>query len=365
MPLITEPSVNRHRAQRETNGSQFVRNVAVGALYETFFVSAIASLLVIRAALALSGFPRLGGGGLHIAHMLWGGLFMVAGLVILLGFVGRVPQFTAAVVGGLGFGTFIDEIGKFVTSDNNYFFRPAVALIYVVFVLLFLVARAVERRSRFTDEELLANAFDLAREERVHHRRAAHTSEVLAYLRRQPESDHLIAGLRHSLERAGLDAPLLPRPLRWLERRSTILYMELIRSRKINSVVLILIGLYGVFGLLSLILLISGAWPVLTSGRPEELIDTFGIAEDGAFAGTLLTGLLAAIGILRLAWSRPAAYAWFQRAVLINLLLAQVFTFYLQQFGSLGGLTIDLVLLLLLSGMRRTERLALASRGAG
>ncbi len=38
--------------------------------------------------------PELGGHGLHIAHLLWGGFF-------------------------------IDELGKFITQDNDYFFKPA------------------------------------------------------------------------------------------------------------------------------------------------------------------------------------------------------------------------------------------------
>ena len=41
-------------------------------------------------------------------------------------------------MGGLGFGLFIDKLAKFITSDNNYFFRPAIALIYAIFVLLLL-----------------------------------------------------------------------------------------------------------------------------------------------------------------------------------------------------------------------------------
>jgi hypothetical protein len=63
----------------------------------------------------------------------------------LLTLLGRWPRRPAAIVGGVGFGFFIDELGKFITSDNNYFFEPAAALIYLIFIGLFLLVRALQR----------------------------------------------------------------------------------------------------------------------------------------------------------------------------------------------------------------------------
>ena len=62
----------------------FVRSVYAEILLEDFFVSAVASVLAIRFYLHVTGFPQLGVGPLHIAHMLWGGLLMLIALVILL-----------------------------------------------------------------------------------------------------------------------------------------------------------------------------------------------------------------------------------------------------------------------------------------
>jgi len=140
------------------------RNADFGELQETFLISAVTTILVIRTQLWLTNYPQLGGHGLHIAHLLWGGLFMVVAIGILLTFLGRVARRTAAVVGGIGFGFFIDELGKFITADNNYFFTPAPALIYLIFIGLFLLTRALQRRRGLSSAERVANAIALVGE---------------------------------------------------------------------------------------------------------------------------------------------------------------------------------------------------------
>src|SRR3982751_6648780 len=97
-------------------------------LLDTFFVSAVSTVVLIRILLEATGYPQLGGGGLHIAHVLWGGLGMLVAIVLLLLYLSPTTRLVAAVVGGAGFGAFVDELGKFVTSDNNYFFKPTAAI---------------------------------------------------------------------------------------------------------------------------------------------------------------------------------------------------------------------------------------------
>src|SRR5581483_7519182 len=79
-------------------------------------------------------------------------------------FISRSRRHFAAFLGGVGFGFFIDEIGKFVTSDNDYFFKPAAGIIYIVFLVLFLVLREIGWRREFTAQECLANVMSLLAE---------------------------------------------------------------------------------------------------------------------------------------------------------------------------------------------------------
>src|SRR5438552_17719340 len=85
----------------------FIRNLDAGKLLETFLVSAVAAFLGVRFFLGVTGYPRLGGGGLHIAHMLWGGTLMVAAVFLLLRYLGQRIRRAVAVIGGIVLGMLI------------------------------------------------------------------------------------------------------------------------------------------------------------------------------------------------------------------------------------------------------------------
>jgi len=126
--------------------------------FEVFLFSAIACVLMTRAFLAATGYPQVGGDGLHIAHVLWGGLLMGVGVVMLLVGMGSHNRLRAALVAGIGFGLFIDEIGKFLTKTVDYFYQPAVAIIYAVFVAFYLVVRELLRLRTLTPARRVALA---------------------------------------------------------------------------------------------------------------------------------------------------------------------------------------------------------------
>jgi hypothetical protein len=58
--------------------------VAFGSLHETLIIASVATVLVIRTQLGLTRYAQLGRHGLHIAHLLWGGLFMLLAIGLLL-----------------------------------------------------------------------------------------------------------------------------------------------------------------------------------------------------------------------------------------------------------------------------------------
>ena len=111
-------------------------------IVDNFVFVAVVTILCIRGFLLATGFPQLGGDGLHIAHVLWGGLALTVALLISL-LSSKPKKPLLAIIGGVGFGFFIDEVGKFVTSSNNYFFSGAFFLIYCSIMLIWLISRLI------------------------------------------------------------------------------------------------------------------------------------------------------------------------------------------------------------------------------
>jgi hypothetical protein len=151
--------MNRPRPHRR---GLMTRDATGSASAEAFVLIAIATILLTRLYLELTGYPQVGGGNLHIAHALWGGALMMLALLtgwLLLGAGARVG---AVITGGVGFGLFLDEVGKFVTKDNDYFYGPAAEIMYILVVLILVGARVVRDFRPLTARECLASATAIA-----------------------------------------------------------------------------------------------------------------------------------------------------------------------------------------------------------
>ena len=118
----------------------------------SMLLSFAASVVLTRVYLQLAGYPQIGGGELHIAHILWGGLLLFASALLMLTLANRWVLQLCAILTGVGVGLFIDEVGKFITTNNDYFYPAAAPIIYGFFLLtvwLYLrVRRGTERDVR-------------------------------------------------------------------------------------------------------------------------------------------------------------------------------------------------------------------------
>jgi hypothetical protein len=331
------------------------RLVQLGELQDTFLISAVGMILIIRLQLFLTNYPSLGGGKLHIAHLLWGGLLMMIALGMLFTLVGRRWRQPAAVIGGAGFGFFIDEVGKFVTSDNDYFFKPSAAIIYIVFICLYFLARWTRERRGFTEEEYVAGALDVFTDAAVREFNEREKRQALQML--EHAQGHPLAGpLRELIERAPAGPELAPSRFARLAASARRRYERWSRQRWFRRLVVGVMGAYASIEALA-VLLVVVAGVLYVAGADVTITLGATVAQFGETISNFISAGLVILGLVRLRQGRTLdAYQWFDRSLLIQIFLGQVFAYIDQSFIATWGFLVCIVLLISVRFMEREER---------
>lgn len=314
----------------------FIRNIEAVSYRENFLVSAIVSIFVIRTYLHFAHYPKIGGGEFHVAHLLFGGFFMMIALLILLSFLNEKAAVISSILGGIGFGAFIDELGKFITSDNNYFFQPTIALIYIIFVLLYLLSRFIPKYRPYTEREYLVNALEMIKESAVNDFDKDEERRAVEYLRHCDPKNPIVKALKQLLSQLEVEENpppgILTKIRRWFRNR----YYVIARSGFVINVVIIFL----VFSTLATIVQIA----TLTLFRP---VLTF--SEYGQLYSSMLSGAFVIIGLFALRFSRVEAYRFFRISILVTILLTQFFVLMHIGWYDLFGLTLDIFALLVIT----------------
>jgi hypothetical protein len=334
-------------------------------------LSFAASISLTRLFLELTGYPQLGNQTLHIAHVLWGGLLLFISALLMLIYANRWVYRLGAVLTGVGMGLFMDEVGKFITQTNDYFYPPAASIIYAFFLLVVMYYMEVRRPKRRdarlelyaaldTFEEVLERDLDpverASLEERLHlivdnaehYEYANLAEELLQFL----QSRHITIVPRRPSRFERFFEALTGIDQRWLRRR------------RMKAILLGGLSMLGIWAMLDL-----SRW-LLSSGSPSPeyliqiLLDQI---ADGRVTGSTslawLTGtkaLKAGLGLALLVgviwWlTRPEEQGL--RIIFFILLLfltvVNLLEFYFEQFSTIVPATIQFILLLFLIHYRR------------
>lgn len=279
-----------------SNSTLPVRDTDTGDLLELLLVMAVVTILINRAFLAMTHYPKIAFGSLHIAHMLWGGLLMLAALVMLFRFWNPSIRRLAAFISGVGFGLFIDELGKFITEDNDYFFQPTIAILYILFIALFLVFRNLINRFPLSEREISLNR-----------------------------------SLREMLESSSIPESRYLRSYYFVRRKAFTTLDRFLSIPKMIPAVMLLFVFASLLQFATIFGWVSPNWVPFNN--------VSGLSIVGAF----ISSMFVLIGLLCFRSSRTAAAHWFKRAVLINIFVTQIFLFYQSQLTALWGLAITLL----------------------
>ena len=307
------------------------RSYKLGPQLDTFIVCAATAVVLNRVVLIILGYPQVGSrdpGGIHISHSIYGGIMMLIAIFAAISFLAPSARWFLAVLGGLGFGWYVDELGKYV-SNAGYLFEPALALIYVTFVVLFLVARTLASRA-YGPDDAIANALETLKSAGVG---ALDAEQRRAALRRfdatAPEGD-FADNIRALLNNAPASPPARHGWWHRFQARTRARYVAWSHRRSFTIVI-------DVFFFVLAASTLGGAIGVSVDGpgitQPSEKVATY---------ASVAAAVLVVIGIARLRRSRLAALRWFDRALLIWILVVQVYMFKQMQLAAVIGLVVDL-----------------------
>jgi len=336
---------------KREGGSELVMKVMVWALM---------SLLGTRLFLELSNYPQIGGGSWHIAHVVWGGLLMCSSIILMLSYQGKRARELGAILGGVGVGLFIDELGKYISSENDYFFEPAVMFIYVFFIILFLTYRYLERERRVDDRNLLSQA--LARLEEVveNDLEKREREEVIGKLNKvveggkYPIAMKIKEGVEESLVIEDKDQNKLQKTWFWLRRS---IYRRIFKRKLVMRVLLLLAAAYLLSNIWDFVYLTVNfskikilEWWEIEMGIDKD-IETKMFLAMSFF--NLITGLFFGLGIWKV-WRRKrrSGIYFFQLGLLINIFLSSVFKFYFEQVSAVFGLAFSIIVYIGLGKMK-------------
>jgi hypothetical protein len=128
-------------------------------------LSSVATVTFVRSFLALTGYPQIGSSTLHIAHVLWGGLILYIAAILPLIYLNPRLHILGAVLSGVGVGLFIDEVGKFITREYDYFFPAAAPIMYVFFLFIVILVIMIRRPPPVDGRAELVQSLEVVREQ--------------------------------------------------------------------------------------------------------------------------------------------------------------------------------------------------------
>jgi hypothetical protein len=321
-----------------------------------------ASVALTRLFLELAGYPQLGGSTLHIAHVLWGGLFLFIAALLPLIYANRWVYIVGSVLAGLGVGLFIDEVGKFITQTNDYFYSAAAPIVYAFFLLTVLIYLQVKRPKGRDARAELYRAFDALAEVLDRDLDQEERDELearLGYVEKSGEGEGMVRLARELLDFLHSDAVIItPERTSLVERIENWFlvfekrWMTRARLRAILAGGLLALG---VAALLNFVRLLIG------SQVPERLENwlkvwfEIGRVKDVRSLLWLLTrvGLEGIVGLLlfvaailfivkRDRWGQAIAYF----SLLLSLTVTNLLVFYFEQFSTIIPAVIQFLLLL-------------------
>ncbi len=358
---MTKISVSPRKPVQHWNAERYVR---------ILLVSFGASVILTRLFLTLTGFPKIGSGELHIAHLLWGGLLLFIAALLLLIFANHWFYILSSILAGVGVGLFIDEVGKFITQSNDYFYPLAMPVIYAFFLVTVLIYLRVSRTQPAAEPRSeLYQALERIQHILDRQLTSRERDELDAQLKRVTSQDapaELLAfaeTLQRFLETGSLHiAPENLTPWGWLSTKALQFEARYIGRARLKFILVAGLGVMGLFDLVELFRVFEAAIsPDYISLTAQTLLNSGQIKNAAGLMWFFIQlGLEGIVGLLMLVASVLMAFNRERLGIelgyiglLLSLTVVNLLVFYFDQFGNVVLTFVQVGLLLALLHYRR------------
>ena len=333
-------------------------------------VSFAGSVIATRTFLQLTGYPQLGTSELHIAHVLWGGLLLFIASLLPLLLANRWAYNTGAILSGVGVGLFIDEVGKFITQTNDYFYPPAAPIIYAFFLLIvFLylrIRRPPDRNPRAELYRILEGLTEVLDRDLDPFERTVLEKRLETIVHRVDDVNlqRLTQALKDYLheEHIHLSTP----EITWMHRvrtRAEPIHVRVVNRKPIRWFLILTLGGMGVLALIEFILLVmaipaqEGALetlisPLVTSGELRSAQDALWFLVRILLEGVTGAMLIFSGGLFVVGKERQGVQLA-TITLIIWLTVINLLVFYLDQFGATATTLVQFIVLTVLTYYRR------------
>lgn len=316
----------------------------------TSLIAFAVTMILTRTFLQLAGFPQIGNSVLHIAHALWGGLLLFVAVLLPLAYVNRWVIRTSALLSGIGIGLFIDEVGKFITQTNDYFFPPALALIYGFFlliVLLYLYFRRPQQRDPRTAMYQALEGLQDALDGDLDTGKAARLEAELG-IARQSDRDEIVSLANAVSAYLQKEKPHLSaaEPGFWKRTAKRVDALGQRLGRRIHrTIISVLLILWLVLVIGYIVVLVQGS-----ANLDSQVVQWRSVLIVIQFA---VGGLMIAAVVTWLAKNEELGLRFAVGGFLLSLVALQTLYFYLSQFLAITATLLQLAFLLILLAYRR------------
>ena len=340
-----------------------VQHSVADSLLLVLIATFAATVIVVRLYLELTGFPQVGGKTFHLAHALWGGLLLFGSVVLLLIVANRWALWLGAVLGGLGIGLFIDEVGKLITRSVDYFYPLAFPIIYALLLICIWAYMRLRRARAHGGRALLYQSLEQMQavlDNRLDQQGQARLAAQLATLAdKADDPDHRLFA-QQLLGYVGQHPPAGKHEHGRLMRILIAARFYLAHHPSLHVLKLILVGGFGVMvvqgairfaNIYGLVLGRLGGAP--NSGVPYIVVNakaTYAVDHPGWLLFNLVMVVvvavlaLAAIVLLASGHNRRGTYVG-ALALVLALTVVDLVTFYFNQFYTVGSALFQLSLL--------------------